>query len=191
MRSKLEPRPSFVATYYCEAMNPERSFERITRSDLRRLARIEQAEREDFFERHPEWALLYRRRMICAALCKDAALHFVNGSTGVDVFDVWTFYAEHPEAPFPFQQLAKADFGKSKFGRDAANPEAYRGRRVELRGRSLDCKPGDDPIEVLQRYLRAGETPSARELRDKALVLIEPEQFAGYVVWPSLAMPSS
>jgi hypothetical protein len=171
-------------------MNPERSFERITRSDLKRLARIAQAERDDFFERHPEWAMLYRKRMVCAALCKDAALHFVNGSTGVDVFDVWTFYAEHPEAPFPFQQLAKADFGKSKFGRDAANPEAYRGRRVELRGRSLDCKPGDDPIDVLQRYLRAGETPSPRELRDKAVVLIEPEQFAGYVVWPSLAMPS-
>ena len=171
-------------------MNPERSFERITRSDLKRLARIASAEREDFFERHPEWAMLYRKRMVCAALCKDAALHFVNGSTGVDVFDVWTFYAEHPEAPFPFQQLAKADFGKSKFGRDAANPEAYQGRRVELRGRSLDCKPGDDPIEVLQRYLRSGETPSARELRDKAVVLIEPEQFPGYVVWPSLAMPT-
>ena len=91
---------------------------------------------------------------------------------------------------YPYQQLAKADFGKSKFGRDAANPEAYQGRRVELRGRSLDCKPGDDPIEVLQRYLRAGATSSARELRDTALVLLEPEQFQGYVVWPSLAMPT-
>ena len=64
------------------------------------------------------------------------------------------------------------------------------GRRIALRGRSLDCKAGDDPIEVLQRYLRSGETPSARELRDKAVVLIDPEQFLGYVVWPSLAMPS-
>ena len=171
-------------------MNSERSSERITRSDLKRLARTAIDEREDFFERHPEWAMLYRRRAVCAALCKDAALHFVNGSTGVDVFDVWTFYAEHPEAPFPFQQLAKADFGKSKFGRDAAHPEAYQGRRIELRGRSLACKPGDDPIEVLQRYLRSGETPSARELRDKAVVLLEPEQFLGYVVWPSLAMPT-
>ena len=172
-------------------MNPERSFERINRSDLRRLARIARTQREDFFERHPEWAMLYRRRMVCAALCKDAALHFVNGSTGVAAFDVWTFYAEHPEAPFPFRQLAKADFGKSKFGRGAENPQAYQGRRVELRGRSLDCRPGGDPIEVLQRYLRSGQTRSARELRDKALVLIEPDQFAGTVVWPSLAMPSA
>ena len=172
-------------------MSGERSFERITRSDLKKVARIARSEREEFFERHPEWAMLYRKRLVGVALCKDAALHFVNGSTGLDVFDVWTFYAEHPEAPFPFQQLVKADLGKSKFGRDTANPDAYQGRRVELRGRSLDCKPGDDPIEVLQRYLRAGETLSARELRDKAVVLIEPEQFLGYVVWPSLAMPNS
>ena len=171
-------------------MSGERSFERITRSDLKKVARIARSEREEFFERHPEWAMLYRKRLVGVALCKDAALHFVNGSTGVDVFDVWTFYAEHPEASFPFQQLVKADLGKSKFGRDTANPDAYQGRRVELRGRSLDCKPGDDPIEVLQRYLRTGETPSARELRDKAAVLIEPEQFLGYVVWPSLAMPN-
>ena len=171
-------------------MSEKRSFERITKADLKKLARIAKAEREEFFERHPEWAMLYRKRVVCAALCKDSALHFVNGSTGVDVFDVWTFYAEHPEAPFPFQQLAKADFGKSKFGRDAANPEAYRGRRLALRGRSLDCKPGDDPIEGLQRYLRSGETTSARELREKALVLLEPERFLGYVVWPALAMQS-
>ena len=171
-------------------MSDERSFEPITKSDLRKIARIAHTERQDFFERHPEWAMLYRKRLICVALCEDAALHFVNGSTGVDVFDVWTFYAEHPEAPFPFQKLAKADFGKSKFGRDTARPDAYEGRRIELRGRSLDCKPGDDPIGVLQRYLRSGETPSARELRDKAVVLIEPERFLGYAVWPSLAMPS-
>ena len=171
-------------------MSEERSFVRITKSDLKKLARFARSEREEFFERHPEWAMLYRKRLICVALCKDAALHFVNGSTGIDGFDVWTFYAEHPEAPFPFQQLVKADFGTSKFGRDAANPEAYRGRRIELRGRSLACTPGDDPIEVLQCYLKSGETPSARELRDKAVVLIEPEQFIGYVVWPSLAMPN-
>jgi len=172
-------------------MSAKRSFERITKADLRKLARIARSEREEFFERHPEWAMLYRKRLVCVALCEDAALHFVNGSTGVGVFNVWTFYAEHSEAPFPFQQLLKADFGISKFGRDAANPDAYQGRRIVLRSRSLDCRPGDNPIEILQRYLRSGETPSARELRDKAVVLIEPGQFLGYVVWPSLAMPSA
>jgi hypothetical protein len=171
-------------------MSDDRSFERITRSDLKKLARIAHAEREDFFGRHPEWAMLYRKRIICVALCEDSGLHFVNGSTGVETFAVWTFYAEHAEAPFPFQQTARADFGKSRFGRGTASPDAYQGRRIELKGRSLACKPGDDPLEVLQRYLRSGETPSARELRDKALVLLEPEHFLGYVAWPSLAMPA-
>lgn len=166
----------------------ERSFERITRTDLKKLARVARTEREDFFERHPEWAILYRKRILCTALCQDAALHFINGSTGVKDFDVWTFYAEHPEAPYPFQHIGKSDFGKSRFGRDPVNPGAYHGRRVELRGRSLDCRPGDDMIEVVQQYLKSGETPSARELREKAVILIEPEPFLGYVVWPSLAV---
>lgn len=169
-------------------MNDARAFATITRTDLKRLARLAHAEREEFFERHPEWAILYRKRFVCAALAGDAALHFINGSTGLTGFEVWSFYAGHADAPFPFQPVGKADFGKSKFGQDAANPEAYAGRRVELRGRSLDCAPADDPITVLQQYLRCGETPSARELRAKAVVLLEPEQFLGYVAWPALVI---
>lgn len=169
-------------------MSAGRSFEAITRADLKRLARLAHSDREEFFERHPEWAILYRKRFIGAALAGDAALHFINGSTGLDGFELWSFYAEHPDAAFPFQQVGKADFGKSKFGRDTRNPEAYAGRRVALHGRSLDCAPADDPITVLQRYLRAGETPSARELRAKAVVLLDPEEFIGYVVWPALVI---
>lgn len=169
-------------------MSEDRSFERISKADLKKLARLARAERDDFFSRHNEWAILYRRRIICTALCQEAALHYLNGSTGVREFNVWTFYAEHPEAQFPFQQITKRDFGKSRFGQDSQSPEAYEGRRVELQGRSLDCKPGDDPIEVLQQYLKGGDTPSARELREKAVVLLEPEKYLGYVVWPSLAV---
>lgn len=169
-------------------MNEDRSFERITKTDLRRLARLAHADREEFFERHPEWAILYRKRFIGAALAGDAALHFVNGSTGLEGFELWSFYVGHPDAAFPFQRVGKADFGKSKFGQDAANPDAYVGRRVELRGRSLDCTSADDPIGVLQHYLRSGETPTARDLRAKAVVLLEPEEFLGYVVWPSLVI---
>lgn len=169
-------------------MKNTRSFESLSKVDLRRIARIAREAREEYFERHSEWAILYRKRLVCAALAGDAALHFINGSTGLTGFEAWSFYAEHPDAPFPFQHLVKADFGKSKFGQDAANPDAYVGRRVELRGRSLDCTPADDPIGVLQHYLRSGETPTARDLRAKAVVLLEPEEFLGYVVWPSLVI---
>jgi hypothetical protein len=163
----------------------DRSYERITRADLKRLARIAREEREDFFGRHPEWALLYRRRMLGSALCQEAALHFINGTSGLREFDVWSFYAEHAEAPFPHHIVSHRDLGKSKFGR-ALDAEGYRGRRVDLSGRSLPCEASADPVEALQQYLRRGETPSARSLRQSAVILIEPEHYTGYVVWPTL-----
>jgi len=176
---------------YIHAMPDERSLEPITRVDLKRLARIAGADRADFFSRHPEFAILYGRRLLCAALGGEAALHYLNGLTGVSHFSVWSFYAEHPEAPFPFRQPGRADFGASKFGRASHAPQGYAGRRVELRGRSIDAAPGDDPVEALQRYLKAGATRSARELAGQAVVLIEPESALGAQVWPTLALPSA
>jgi len=70
-------------------MADERSYERITRAHLKRLARIARLEREDFFGRHREYAILYRKRILCTALCEDAALHYINGQTGVLCFDVF------------------------------------------------------------------------------------------------------
>lgn len=163
------------------------SLETISRNDLRRLARIALEEREDFFARHPEWSILYRKRVLASALCGDAALHFLNGSSGFGEFQVWTFYAEQTEAAYPPHQVSHRDFGPSRFGR-APDQQAYHGRRVELTGRSLHCRPDDSPVETLQLYLRRGETPSARDLRQKALVLIEPEHCLGYVVWPTLVV---
>jgi hypothetical protein len=172
-------------------MDADRSLERITRADLKRLARIADEDRADFFSRHPEFAILYGRRLLCSALCEDAALHYLNGATGVREFSVWSFYAEHPEAPFPFHRPGRADFGKSKFGRAPDAPEGFEGRRVELHGRSIAATPGDEPVEALQRYLKAGATPSARELGQKAVVLIAPETLLGVEAWPTLALAPS
>ena len=109
---------------------------RITRTDLKRLARLAQEERQDFFDRHPEWAILYGKRMLCAALGGDGALHYLNGITGVSEFQVWTFYAENSEAPFPPYHSSHLDYGASKFGRDSALPESYEGLRVVLHGQA-------------------------------------------------------
>ena len=168
-------------------MADDRSYARITRADLKRLLRIARLERVDFFERHREYAILYRKRVICTALCEGAALHYINGQTGVEGFAVWTFYAEHPEASFPYWHEERYDYGRSqKFGRLAAAPDSFKGRPVDLSGRSIDASPADDPVEALQYYLRRGSTPVARRLAEKAVVLIEPEKLAGYVVWPTL-----
>ena len=79
----------------------KRSYKRITVADLRRLVKIAHEDREDFFGKHPRWRKLYSDRVICIALCQGAALQYLYGKTGVKDFDVWTFYSEHPSAPFP------------------------------------------------------------------------------------------
>jgi hypothetical protein len=174
-------------------MAGERSYARINRVNLKRLLAIARVERDDFFSRHKEYAILYRKRVLCTALCGDAALHYINGQTGIARFQVWTFYAEHPEATFPYWHGERYDYGASeKFGRLPDAPEAFKGRPVDLAGRSIDAAPADDPLEALQYYLRRGSTPVARRLAEKAVVLLEPEPLAGYVAWPTLvpARPS-
>jgi hypothetical protein len=170
-------------------MDSARSYARITKADLKRLARIAEEDREDFFERHREFALLYRKRLLCVALGGGGALHYLNGVTGVREFQVWSFYAQHAEAPFPVHQVSHTDLGESKFGRGVDLPETYKGRRVVLQGRSIDALPGDDALEALQRYLRAGASPTARELAAKAVVLLEPDALLGMEAWPSLVLP--
>jgi hypothetical protein len=55
---------------------------------------------------------------------------------------------------------------------------------VDLLGRSLDVPLGADPVTVLRDYLSAARTNSARELAEKAVVLVYPERLAGKVVRP-------
>jgi hypothetical protein len=162
-----------------------RSYERISRNDLRRLARIADEERDDLFARRPDWGLLYRRRLLCTVLHGRCALHYCNGTTGIDEFDVCLFFAAHAEARFPHHWSAYRDFGTSKFGHRVSDG-GYAGRRIHFTGRSLACRPSDDPIAALQAYLRGGRSPTARRIRQDAVVLISPRSHLGYVAWPTL-----
>lgn len=165
-----------------------RSTEPITRRDLKRLAAIARREREDFFGLNNAWSLLYSKRLICVALAGEAAVHALNATSGFVGFEVWSFYAAHPDAPFPTHRKAREDFGGSHFGRDPAQPESFRGRAVEIQGRSIDANPDDGPVVALQRYLRAKETPTAKELSRQSIVLLEPEAVLGFEVWPTLVL---
>jgi len=98
--------------------------------------------------------------------------------------DVWSFYAQYDDWPFPARWRGTRDFGPSRFGRYPSDPPRYSGRRVDLLGRSLPAEPGADPGDVLLRYLAARRTDSAKALAAKAVVLIHPENRAGEIVWP-------
>jgi hypothetical protein len=162
----------------------ERSLESIGRPDLVRLAELAaQAERR-LFERNPDGAGRYAGRLLCRALCQGAARHYLDGTTGVKDFDVWSFYAERGDGPFPYRWRGTADFGPSRFGRYPGDPLSFRGRRVDFLGRSLPASLTDDPAAVVRAYLSSSRTKTARELAAKAVVLIGPPGRLGEVVWP-------
>lgn len=159
-----------------------RSFTTITRADLERLAVIAEYDRRDLFRRKP-LLQLYRRRLICVALCQGAALHYVYGQTGVKDLDVWSFYVEHPTQPFPYRRRKEALFGDGRYGPNP-NPQ-FRSKTVDLIGRSISCTdPSDDPVAVLRRYLAAAQTPSSRELARQAAVIVAPAHLLATVAWP-------
>jgi hypothetical protein len=162
----------------------ERSYEPITDNDLRRLGELAAEDRNSLFARRPETGKLYAGRLVAVALCQGAALHRVNGRNGVKDFDVWSFYLERPERPYPYRRNGTADFGDPKFG-TSPGWEQLIGRRVDLLGRSLPLDAGADVVWELHRYLRQGRTSTARYLAANAMVLIEPAGRLGEIVWPA------
>lgn len=162
----------------------ERCYLPIDDAVLGRLAAIAAEDLQAFFRRNPRWDRLYRERVLCVALCQGAALHFVNGRNGVKDWDVWTFFRLHPEGPFPPRRRGESALGDPRFGRSMVRSE-YVGRPVDLIGRSIIADECEDPVTAVQRYLAAGSTQSARRLAEKAVVLLDPAQRCGEVVWPS------
>jgi hypothetical protein len=165
-------------------VGPEgRSFLEIEPDDLARLAELAKADRREFFARHPGWAKLYADRHIATALCQGAALHFVRRAVGIQDFDVYSFFATHPERHWYAKRNKHVDFGDAKFGQSPNKPD-FVGRRVDLMGRDLAVAAGESPVESIRRWLRDRRTDSAKLLAQKAVVLLEPDDLRGTVVWP-------
>jgi hypothetical protein len=162
----------------------ERSYERISYDDLARLSDLARVDRDELFARKPLLGQRYAHRLLCVTLCQGAALHYLDGRNGVKDFDVWTFYAEHPDGPFPYRRVGRRDFGPSKFGRMPNDIRPYDGRRVDLVARSLPEQPDANPVEALRRYLERSRTGSARALASKAVILIDPASLRSVAAWP-------
>ncbi len=183
-----------------------RSYARLTDEHLRRLAAV--AEKDHAFFTRPDGRPEYASRRLAAALAQGAALHYLDGRTGVKDLDVWTFYAAIPGGRFPAdKRVRRVDFGPSSLGRStddmsAARSErqralrrhwsAYTGRAVDLCVRALPVEadaPIDSVIGALQEWLARGakstaaHPPSAWHLAKKAVVLLCPDSHRGYVVW--------
>lgn len=161
----------------------DRSYVRITKNDLRRLAKIAREDREDLFARRPLTGKLYANRLFAVALCQGGALHYLDGKNGVKDLDVWSFYSQHMKRPYPYRRRGERDFGDRKFGKTEGY-EHFKGRCVDLIGRSISSTHAGDPVATLQGYLSEGRTASSRWLAKKAMILIEPATLLGTVIWP-------
>jgi hypothetical protein len=169
----------------------DRSYAGIELADLLRLGDLAADAEAELFERNPAGSGRYAGRLLGRALCQGAAVHYVDKHNGVKDFDVWSFYAQHEDWPFPARWRATRDFGPSKFGRYPSDLAHYIGRRVDLLGRSLPVPAGTDPSDAIRCYLADAQTRSARELAAKAAVLIHPRERVGEVVWPLVQSRSS
>jgi hypothetical protein len=159
-----------------------RSFERITRQDLERLATIAAQDREAFFAAHADWAALYRDRLLLVALCQGAADHYVTGQQGVNDFDVYSFYAAHPDRHWYAKRNKSWDFGSPRFGTSSDRPE-FVGRRVDLLGRGIVHHPPEDAATAVQRWLRTDRGKSARYLAQRPVICLWPQGRLGEIIW--------
>jgi len=152
-----------------------RSSVELSDGDLRRLAIVAQMDREQFFATHGRWRQLYGDRFICTVLCDE----------GPDApgYTVWGFFREHPDAPLPYRRKRVWPVQDSRFGRCLDHP-AFAGKSVAVISRSIPAGLLDDAGGTLRRYLQAGRSASARLLRDRRLVLLDPAEDRGVVVWP-------
>ncbi len=145
----------------------ERSFAKIEESDLERLAQLSREDRDEFFSRHRRWQHLYASRLLCVTLCQSAAVHYVDGRYGAKDFDVWTFYAEHPDEAFPGDAWAEKTTALQSSER-IPDDAGYVRRRVDLLARSIHAvlqtafRESSRAVLVLQseRYVRIHETGS-------------------------------
>ncbi|WP_328435374.1 hypothetical protein [Nocardia puris] len=159
----------------------ERSYAPLTEEHLRRLAELARTDRADLFRRKAHLRVL-ADRVLLVALCQGAALHWIDGRTGVKDLDVFTFYARHPDQAYP-RRRKMGDFGPSVLGRHP-NDIGYAGRHVDFMGRDLDVPADADPVEAIRSYLRGRRTATARHLSQRAVVVVEPDYLLGQVIWP-------
>jgi hypothetical protein len=168
----------------------ERSPAAIEVRDLLRLSEIARADLQRYIAKDPARRAVFAAKILCVALCQGAALHYLDKTTGVKDFDVFTFFAADRVKDFPPRRRATCDFGPSKFGRHAEDA-GYAGRRVDVMGRSIAYAAGTSPIEALRLYLRTTPTRTAWYLAQKAVVIIDPTVHRGRVAWPEPRCPVS
>lgn len=166
----------------------ERSHTRITVADLKRLGALARDELTNFFLDNQDLRRDYSNYLVAIALCQGAALHFIDGKTGIKDFDVYLFFGRYDRRLIN-RRPKSVDSGLVKFGSYLVDHKrGYKSRRVDFLRRSID----DDivkrekglPEACIVAYLRRHRTKTAQELAQKAVVGLWPKTILGKIIWP-------
>lgn len=169
--------------------DPVRSYEPIDDGDLARLARLADAECDQFFGRNRHLAH-WRDQLRFTALGQGGADHYLRGERGIWDLDLLLLFAQHPDddpKPYLRRSVRSWDWGSSKFGRCPYDPPGYTGRAVDV---ALWVIPDtQDPLDGLRAWLERRHTKNrgAADLAHEPVVLVAPEP--GRVVWDPPIVP--
>lgn len=166
----------------------KRSRARITIADPKRLGTLALDELKNFLLANPNLKRDFSNSLVAIALCQGAALHFIDGKTGIKDFDVYLFFGKY-DRKLVNRRPKLADSGLAKFGlHPADHKRRYQSRRIDFLRRSID----DDivkrekgvPEACLIAYLRHHRTKTAEEVAQKAVIGLWPKTILGKIIWP-------
>jgi hypothetical protein len=146
-----------------------RSYAELTHLHLLTIRSLALERLENAFRSAPV-AATYRDRLELLVLAQGGAQHFLDQNHGLKDIDVWAFFRAGPNRPFPARARWCCDFGPSVHGR---HPDdiGFRGRRIDVMGRSIPMTASDDPVSALRVWLQSGRA-SARALSRRPLVVL-------------------
>jgi hypothetical protein len=192
---------------------PTRRYVPLTDHHLARLSELAARDHRKFTSasKHPE----YRDRRLLAALVRGGAqrylddLHNVSEPYRIDNFELWTFYAPIPGVAFTaHERMRPVHFGPfsdedqhfaagswlTERERELANV-VLQGPPVRFRTSTLHVQPDASfatVVQALKATMRVAATqdterPAPWYIAQKPIVLIDPEEHRGEVIWTPAA----
>ena len=156
----------------------DRRYERLTRSDLKRLASIASAEQDAFFRRNPHREY-QRRRLLLAGLCQGAARHFEDRRNGVKDFDIHFFYWR-PVNERHMRCRRRVEHFVGAFG---CRPIDFLRTSISV-GTCVETRMApEESVEIVRRFLSERPTAAAWHLAKNPVITLLPTGQLGEVVW--------
>ena len=154
----------------------------VTKDDLKQLAERSLKQFNDAVNAKPDSAM-YKvhggQKPVAIALCQTAAMNYHDGETPYSDLDVFLFYDNSKPHGMDDENPVKR-WNQPWCYDNAKYPCGD--IRVDVLVRRIEVG-GNKPIEAICNYLQAKSTDTARELAKDAVVVLDPPEQLGKVIW--------